>query len=343
MIPVLEGGVIKKTKAKKKGQKKVVRPKGSARRKKSARKIASIDVGSNGIRMAICEVQKNSQLRTVFTTRAGVRLGRDVFRDGYIREPTARKALRAFLKFKKILKKFKVTDYRAVATSAVRDSLNGREFTRYLKEKSGFDLHVISGEKEGRLIHTAVSTKFNLINSVVLLIDIGGGSVELTVSRFGRIVAVETFPIGAFRLVNQKDMYLGQSKYKIIEKLLSQKSVAMGKFLKQALGSSSQFTFVGTGGNIESLGDLRMKILGKHSNSRMSAMELQSLCKLLCRLSYDERISKLDLRPDRADVIVPGALALKLVMKLSKAKQILIPHVGLKDGVVIEVARSLST
>lgn len=274
--------------------------------------------------------------------RAGVRLGRDVFRDGYIREPTARKALRAFLKFKKVLKKFKVTDYRAVATSAVRDSLNGKEFIKYLKEKSGFDLHVISGEKEGRLIHTAVSTKFNLINSVVLLMDIGGGSVELTVSRFGRIVAVETFPLGAVRLVNQTDMYLGQSKFKIIEKLLNQKSVAVRKFLKTNLGDATNFTLVGTGGNIESLGDLRMKVLGKHSNSRVTAPELGSLCKMLCGLSYDERISKLDLRPDRADVIVPGALALKMVMKLSKAKHILIPHVGLKDGVVIEVARSIA-
>jgi exopolyphosphatase/guanosine-5'-triphosphate,3'-diphosphate pyrophosphatase len=310
--------------------------------KKGARRIASIDVGSNGIRIAICEVQENSQLRPIFNMREGVRLGRDVFRDGYIREPTARKALRAFLKFKKVLKKLKVTRVKCVATSAVRDSFNGKEFIKYLKTKSGFDLEVITGEKEGRLIHTAVSTKLNLINSVVLLIDIGGGSVELTVSKFGRITAVETFPLGAVRLVNQTDMYLGQSKFKTIEKLLKQSSGGVQKFLKKNLAGAREFTFIGTGGNIESLGDLRMHRLGKHSNSRMTAQELQTLCKLLSRLSYDERISTLDLRPDRADVILPGALALNLVMKLAKAKQILIPHVGLKDGVVIEVARSLS-
>ena len=272
--------------------------------------------------------------------REGVRLGRDVFRDGYIREPTARKALRAFLKFKKVLKKYHVTLTKCVATSAVRDSVNGKEFVRYLKEKSGFTLEVISGEKEGRLIHTAVSTKVNLINSVALLVDIGGGSVELTVSRFGRITAVETFPLGAVRLVNQTDMHLGKSKSKIIENLLAKNSIGMQRFLKKNLAATGDFTLVGTGGNIESLGDLRMQCLGKNSNSRMTSSELQTLCRLLCRHSYDERISKFDLRPDRADVIVPGALALNLVMKLSKAKQLLIPHVGLKDGVVIEVARS---
>ncbi len=325
----------KKKKSKKKSGKKVSKASLGSRRR-----IASIDVGSNGIRMVICEIQKSSQLAPIFSIREGVRMGRDVFRDGYIREPTARKALRAFLKFRKIMKRFKVKNYRAVATSAVRDSMNGKEFVRYLKQFSGIQLHVISGEREGRLIHTAISSRFNLINSVALLLDIGGGSLELTVSRFGRIEAVETFPLGTVRLVNQTDMHLGRSKSKIIEKILNAKSGPLKKFLKKHLRGATEFRLIGTGGNIEELGNLRMKLLDKHSNVKMTLPELKAIFKVLNKHSFDERITKLKLRSDRADVIIPGALAAMLVMKLAKAKEIFIPNVGLKDGVIIEVARS---
>jgi exopolyphosphatase/guanosine-5'-triphosphate,3'-diphosphate pyrophosphatase len=305
------------------------------------KRIGAVDVGSNGIRMLVCEIQKNSQLNPIYSTRAAVRLGRDVFRDGYIREPTARKALRAFLKFRKIMKRLRVRRLRSVATSAVRDSFNGREFVKYINDHSGFRLQVISGEKEGRLIHTAVSSKINLVNAVALLIDIGGGSVELTVSRFGRIEAVQTFPLGTVRLVNQTDMHLGKSKSKVIQKILSAKSAPLRRFLKKHLHGTGEFILIGTGGNIEALGDLRMKVLGKHSHSRMTLSELRAAVRILTRYTYNERISKLKLRPDRADVIIPGALALEMVMRLARARTILIPRVGLKDGVIIEVARGL--
>jgi len=328
----------------KKSKKKSKRRSKERSAKKSApnRRIASIDVGSNGIRLLVCEIQKNSQLKIIFGTRAGVRLGRDVFRDGYIREPTARKALRAFLKFKKIMKRLKVKTYKAVATSAVRDSHNGRDFIKYIKKFSGLDIEVINGQREGRLIHTAVSSKINLMNALALLVDIGGGSVELTVSRFGKVQAVKTFPLGTVRMINQTDMYLGESKAKVVENILNSKSLPLKKFLKSHFQNARNFILIGTGGNIEALGNLRMKYLGKNSNSRLSLAELRTAVNLICKYSYDERISKLDMRPDRADVIIPGALALLLVMKLSRAREVFVPQVGLKDGVMIDLARKFS-
>jgi len=308
---------------------------------KRGKRIAAIDVGSNGIRMVIGEIQKDSGLKAIYSQREAVRLGRDVFRDGYIRESTARKALRAFLKFKKVLTEYGIKNYRAVATSAVRDALNGREFVKYLKELSSLNLEVIDGVKEGKLIHMAITTQIPLMSRMALLIDIGGGSVELTVSHYGKIMAVETFRLGTVRLMNQTDMFFFGSKLRRLESILKKQSPKLRQFLKRHLGQRKDFVMIGTGGNIECLGDLS-SILKDKSAESMSFASLKAMVKTLDSMTYDERIKSLGLRTDRADVILPAALALRMVMGLVGAKDILIPHVGLKDGVLIDLARRVN-
>lgn len=305
------------------------------------KRIASIDVGSNGIRLAIGEIQPNSTLRLIHSFRESVRLGRDVFRDGYIREQTARKALKAFLKFKKILKKFKVQQYRSVATSAVRDAKNSKHFIEYIFDKTGILLNLISGEAEANLIHTAIFSKINLVNRVAVLLDIGGGSIEITISRFGKITGVRSFKMGTVRLLNETDVQFGGNKITQIQKILREFEPLLKKFFKTQLREVKDFSFIGTGGNIESLLFLKGFLLDNSPTQTVKLSELEQILKILGKLTFEERIVKLGLRPDRADVIIPALLILKLVMTKSKAKEIIVPGVGLKDGVLIEIARSL--
>lgn len=309
---------------------------------RNAKRFASIDVGSNGIRMVIGELTKNSDLTPLVTFREAVRLGRDVFRDGYIREPTARKAAKAFAKFSKIMKRYRVKTYWAVATSAVRDAKNRKDFIKYLRQKSGLTLEVIDGVREGKLIHTAISSRINLIHRVAVMVDIGGGSVELSVSRFGKIVGIETFRLGTVRMVNQTDMNLSGNKGPLIEKILKKSQGQISKFLKKHIKSARDFIFIGTGGNIECLGELKPIMLKKSNISKLALTELSTMTNRLNRLSYDERISALHLRTDRADVILPACLVLKMIMATCKAREVVIPRVGLKDGVLIEIARRYS-
>ncbi|MGE3974661.1 MAG: hypothetical protein AB7F59_09060 [Bdellovibrionales bacterium] len=324
----------KKKKSKKVSAKIAIPP-----RRQHAKRFASIDVGSNGIRMVIGELSQRTGLTPLVTFREAVRLGQDVFRDGYIREPTARKAAKAFIKFHKIMKKARVKNYMAVATSAVRDARNSREFIKYLKLKSGLHLDVIDGFREGKLIHTAISSRMNLVNQIAVMIDIGGGSVELSISKYGKITAVETFRLGTVRMVNQTDMHFFGKKGLRIEKILKKSQKEIASFLKRHIGGASHFTFIGTGGNIECLGELKPLMLRKENIMKLSLSELAIMTKRLDKMSYDERIKKLKLRADRSDVILPACLALKMVMTSCKAKSVTIPRVGLKDGVLIEIAR----
>jgi exopolyphosphatase/guanosine-5'-triphosphate,3'-diphosphate pyrophosphatase len=322
---------MKKKKSRKKGPKLAT--------SRSVRRFASIDVGSNGIRMVIGELTKNSDLYPVITFREAVRLGRDVFRDGYVREPTARKAAKAFVKFAKIMKKYRVKNYWAVATSAVRDAKNGKDFIQFLRQKSGLTLEVIDGIREGKLIHMAITSRVNLSHRVAVLIDIGGGSVELAISRFGKIVGVETFPLGTVRMLNQTDMFFLSNKSPIIEKILNKSKSDVQRFLKRHLKGARDFTFIGTGGNIECLGELKPLMLKKENTTKLSASELSTMTKRLNKMTFDERVQSLKLKTDRADVILPACLALQMVMRICRAREVLIPKVGLKDGVLIEIAR----
>jgi exopolyphosphatase / guanosine-5'-triphosphate,3'-diphosphate pyrophosphatase len=297
--------------------------------------LAAIDIGSNAIRLVIGQMDEYGDIRIVKKVREPVRLGKDVFGGGEISIKTRDKALEAFQKFSGLIKTHDVHFTKAVATSALREAKGRDEFVQQVKKSCGIEIDVIDGIEEGRLIYSAVSHRMNLNDKVVLLIDIGGGSVELTIADHGVRKATQTFKMGTVRLLQfletrgLKEKHLGD--------VIREHAAPIKEFLKTNLGNLHLDLAIGTGGNFETLGKLRVALLHKNSIFSMTRTELRNLVEHLESMSLKERIQFLRLRPDRADVVVPAARVTQTVMELAEVELLSIPYVGLRDGILADL------
>jgi exopolyphosphatase/guanosine-5'-triphosphate,3'-diphosphate pyrophosphatase len=301
--------------------------------------IAAIDVGSNAMRMAVGNVNGSRRLELLESIREPVRLGQDVFTQGLISEETIERAIEAFVRFRKIIDAHNVQRARAVATSALREAFNRDIVIDRIAQASGIEVHVIDPEEEARLIHLAVNESIGLKNKLAMLIDIGGGSVEITLVSNGQIIATESFNMGTVRLLQKlQEKQRGQRQFNA---LVREYVDATRRRLRKEIGQEKIELCIATGGNIEALGDLRQMLLNQERNTAITDGELDALIKQLQSLSYEERMQTLRLRPDRADVIVPASIVLQKVVKQAGVTQVLIPRVGLKDGLLLDIAQDV--
>src|SRR5258706_7872639 len=303
-------------------------------------KIAAMDVGSNAIAWVVGELEEVGRVTTLENIPLPVRLGQDVFSKGYLEPGIIQQTEEAFLHFKHIADNYDVQRMRAVATSAAREASNNGLLIDQVKHASGIELEVISGEEEARLIHQAVVHALNLKNKRTLLIDIGGGSIEVTISTGENIISTESYNMGTVRLLEKLDTQ-DNSKHPF-GKLVREYAEAARYRIERDIGEEKIQVCAGTGGNVEEIGRLRQKLFKADSDRFVMMDELAELIERLNRLSYEERISKLKLRPDRADVILPACIVLHIIASEAHVKQIAIPNVGLKDGILLDMAEDLS-
>lgn len=296
-----------------------------------SRLVSAIDIGSNAIRMMVAEVS-STVVRVEKKFRAPVRLGHDVFTSGWISRESIEMAKSTFLQFAETNRQFHVGQCRAVATSACREAQNRDAFVSEIREISGIEIDIIDGAEEGRLIHLAVCKEVDLVGKRSMLIDIGGGSVEVTFSQGMQMSATKSFPMGTVRILENL------IKRKMNESHLN---IIMGEFLSElgehiyAQCEHDIIDFaIGTGGNMEALGKLKVQLLGRRPNSFVTLAELSEIIERLQSLSLRDRIEKLKLRPDRADVIVPAALVVQTIMRQAETEKLVIPGVGLRDGII---------
>lgn len=301
--------------------------------------ISAIDVGSNAMRMVIGEVDESAQVRTIENIRFPVRLGQDVFDKGYLEEKTIQQTEEVFSRFKQMVENYNIHQLRAVATSAAREAANSDLLVDRVFRTSGIEIEIISGDEEARLVHLAVAHMLNLKNKRSLLIDIGGGSVEVTLSTGRNIISTDSYSMGTVRLLQK----LNGSKSKHPLGDLVREYVEAARFrIERDLGDEEIQICAGTGGNVEEIGRLRQKLLKAESDRFITLEELAKLINRLERMTYEERMQKLKLRADRADVILPASIVLHLIAEESGVKQIMIPNVGLKDGILLDIAEGLS-
>lgn len=302
--------------------------------------ISAIDVGSNAMRMVIGAVDESWQVSTIENIRLPVRLGQDVFSKGYLEEKTIQQTEEAFLHFKHMAESFDIRHLRAVATSAVREAANSDLLLDRIFRASGIELEIISGEEEARLIHLAVVHELKLKNKRTLLIDIGGGSVEVTISTGQNIVSTDSYGMGTVRLLERLNGSRGSKPP--FGNLVREYAEAARYRIERDLGDQKIQICAGTGGNVEEIGRLRQKLFKAESDRCVTLEELETLIERLDRMSYEERMRKLKLRADRADVILPASIVLHLVASKAGVQQIAIPNVGLKDGILLDIAEGLS-
>ncbi len=302
--------------------------------------IAAIDIGSNALRLVIGNYDSHNEVHISKKFREPVRLGQDVFAEGIISKKTTQLAIEAFERFRRIIDQNGVSHVRAIATSALREAKNRKEFIDEVERKTDIAIKCIDGEEEARLVYRAIDHKLKLHNRNAVIIDIGGGSVEIIISIEGRVRGMQSFKIGTVRLLQM--MQERQIKEKNIQVLLNEKMVEVRKFINDTVKTKKIDLCVGTGGNFECLGKLRVALLNKTSIYSMSAHELDELQTHLMGMTIKERIQFLRIKSDRADVIVPASLLGLMIMNFADCEFLSIPFVGLRDGVLLELIESLT-
>ncbi len=309
-------------------------------------KIAAIDAGSNAMRMVVGNINEAWQVEPLENIRLPVRLGRDVFTSGALQEKTIQQAVDAFVHFRRIANDFGVVKTRAIGTSAMREATNGDILLDRIARTSGLEVEVISGAEEARLIHMAVASVLKLKGRRAVLIDIGGGSVEVTISEDAKITSTESYNMGTVRLLQKLDGG-GDWAFKVLGRkhpfteLAREYAEAARRRIDREIGPAHVNVCVGTGGTVEELGRLRQKLFKGAEPDYIALTELEELIELLSTMSLKERIRDFKLRPDRADVVLPAAIVLQLIAHEAHVRHVAIPGVGLKDGILIEMAEKL--
>ncbi|HET7376434.1 MAG TPA: Ppx/GppA family phosphatase, partial [Anaerolineae bacterium] len=302
---------------------------------------AAIDVGSNAIRMAVGEVDDSWKVKAIDNIRIPVRLGQDVFTKGLLDEMAMQHTVDAFRRFKRVTKDFGVYRLQTVATSAMREASNSHLLANRICRASEIKVDIIDGDEEARLIHQAVTQALDIRNKRTLMIDIGGGSVEVTLSNGCNIIFSGSYNMGTVRLLKKLETK-GRSK-QTFSQLVHESAESIRRRIQREIGDEKILVCVGTGGSVEEIGRLRQKLFKADSDRLVTLIELEMLIERLSNMSIEERIRKYKLRPDRADVILPAALVLHLIANQVHVKQIAIPNVGLKDGILLDIAQELSS
>lgn len=301
--------------------------------------LAAIDIGSNALRLSIAAFETQKKYSILNNTREAVRLGQDVFSRGNISDASIEQAASALARFKEEMDRNGATVVRAVATSALREATNKDMFIDRVNQECGIEIEVINAEEEARLIHLAVAEVITLKNRTAILVDVGGGSIEVTLAVNGDIVSTESFRLGAVRLLQilEGKRHGERTFHQLVREYVD----STQRRLKREIGAKQVQLCIGTGGNIEALGMLRKELLGKDRESAIAGHELDALVRKLQGLSVEERIQQLGLRPDRADVIVPASIILQRIVSVTGVDEVLIPKVGLKEGILLDLANTL--
>lgn len=304
-------------------------------------RAAAIDVGSNAIRYVVAEVSETGKYTEVESERLAVRLGGDVFTKARTLSPTTlQMAVDALSRIRRRLDDLGIAHYRAVATSAVRESANGGELVDRVRRECGLHLETISGSEEARLVWLAVGDRIDFGGDRWFLMDLGGGSLEVSVVDREGILWSESHTLGTVRLLNAFQEEEGRVDGKDYRDLLER--YVHGLRVPAAIADWEPVATVATGGNIEALADLAGAPLDEATGvPRLGLKELRRVLDQLVGLDMEERISELGLRQDRADVIVPAAVVYERVADLAGAEEILVPGVGVKEGLVRDLVEGL--
>lgn len=289
-------------------------------------KYGAIDIGSNAIRLLVATVNTFDGLSPVFKktslVRVPIRLGQDVFTKGEISERNIDRMVKTMKSYKHLMEVHEVIDYKAYATSAMRDAANGKEVAKVIKKQSGINIEIIDGSNEAAMI--AMTDLHNIIDDsrVYLYVDVGGGSTEFTLFANGHAVESKSFKIGTVRLLN--DM------------VKSDLWIEAERWVKEVCEPYDRIELIGSGGNINNIFKNSGKLLGKP----LSYFYLASYYEKLQSYTYEERMYHLALNQDRADVIIPACRIYLRAMKWSEAKNIHVPKIGLTDGIIKSIYNS---
>lgn len=284
--------------------------------------FAAIDIGSNAARLLfanVFEVNGMVYVEKATLVRIPTRLGEDVYSTNYISEARADNLIKTLEAFRLLIEVYSPVAFDACATAAMREAMNGMEILERIRKESGFNVRLIDGIEEANIIRRTNKIGFEQPDNLTMYIDVGGGSTDISVMDHHEILDVKSFKIGTLRLI--KGM-VDEKEWERLDDLLKKYSRDFGNL-----------NLIGSGGNINKIN----KLYGDPASFTLSIGQLKDAYYYLKEFTLEDRINKLGLRPDRADVIVPAAEIFLFIMNIIDAESILVPKIGLADGLVYQL------
>jgi len=284
--------------------------------------FGAIDIGSNAGRLLIGNINESGGhpvVKKILMVRVPLRLGEDVFTDKKIPNSKIKMLVKTLKAFRHLMDVYDVEDYRACATSAMREADNRKDVLEIVKDETGIKLEVIDGEEEAELIFNNYFTQNLEKNKSYLYIDVGGGSTEVSLLENGEKKQSKSFKIGTLRIL----------KGKVDDK----RWIDLKEWVKTLNPGHKEIIAIGTGGNINRI----LKLNKCDDENYITYSEIKKIQSHLASYTIEDRIEKLGLRPDRADVIVPAADIYLAVMRYADVKEMIVPKIGLSDGIVFSL------
>jgi exopolyphosphatase/guanosine-5'-triphosphate,3'-diphosphate pyrophosphatase len=312
-------------------------------------RLGAIDIGSNSVRLLVAEALRGSNYRILDEEREPTRLGRSVSSKGLLDDESMERTITALRTFKQIAAGYQVTSLRTIATCAVRESRNGPEFCRRVREQVGLDVEVISGDREARLAFASVQHAFDLSSKNVIVADIGGGSTELVFSTGNLIESIFSTPLGAVRLTEQFGIGDGVEEADFARGLVRLEEEVTSCLKKRTTRPLFAPHFlVGCGGTFTTLAELMMAAKRETdvpvAGYRVSQAEVYHLLDRLSKMPLRGRRTIPGMMPDRADIIVAGLTIVDALLKRFRVNSVVVHTRGVRDGLVREmIEESLGT
>ena len=284
--------------------------------------FAAIDIGSNGARLLIKRfdpeaTREEDKIKKVMFIRIPLRLGKDVFTLGKVSKEREKMMLRMMKGFKQFMKLNDVDEFRACATSAMRDAENGKKILKKIEKQTGIKLEIIKGQEEAKLLFNNLVEKTDSNEGNFAYIDVGGGSTEVSLIHDGELAESYSYNMGTLRMLSGK---VTAETEKLFQDNLTRYAQEYGNI-----------KIIGSGGNINKLNKL-----ARHSkNSKdLTLTELKRLYTMMQPLSIEEREISFSLKEDRADVIIPAAEIFIKASEYLKCDAIMVPNISLADSIV---------
>jgi exopolyphosphatase/guanosine-5'-triphosphate,3'-diphosphate pyrophosphatase len=282
-------------------------------------RFAAIDIGTNAVRLLLSKVVEGGE-QPVFEKesfiRIPLRLGEDTFLHGRISDEKTDALAETMIGFRHLIKAYGAEDFKAYATSAMREARNGDEVANKVTERSGIEIAIISGKTEAEVIFANHIEELLGPDRNYLYIDVGGGSTELNLISRGKVIASKSANIGSVRMLEGK--------------VEASEWTDMKTWLKENTPPLRPIYGIGMGGNINKIFQLARVKEGRP----ISYKEVRRLHDYLSSFTLERRIAELGLRPDRADVILLAGEIYLSVMKWAKVKKMYVPQIGLADGII---------
>ncbi len=283
-------------------------------------RFAAIDIGSNAIRLLFARVIENGNNKPFIIKesliRMPLRLGQDVFTDGKISAVNCEKFLKTMKGFKDLIDAYEPISYKACATAAMRNANNGQDLVALVKLKTNIKIEIIDGSKEAALILSKNIDRYMNADKKYIHIDVGGGSTELSIIQNNKAKISKSFSMGSVRLLEGK---VNDDSWR-----------EMHSWIKKNIEKINVNNAIGSGGNINKIAS----ILAKKKGNYVKFDQIRKIIKKIKVKDYNQRITQLGLRPDRADVIEHACKIYLKCMKWAGVRKILVPQSGLADGII---------